>query len=1024
MHEDRQNRLNELAEAVADGRVLDWDAIESTARDEDERASIRRLRAIAAIGVAHSELTLSESLSDSLSVKTLLEGIEDGSTPATWGSLRILERVGRGRFGDVYRAWDPNLDREVALKLLRRRERESADREVIDEGRLMARVRHPNVVTIHGAQRIDGRTGLWMEFVHGRTLEAELAERGPFSSDEVAHAGIELCRALGAVHEAGLVHRDVKAQNVLRDQRGPILLGDFGTGHELDDDGAGPTSMAGTPAYLAPEIFDGSAATPRSDIYSLGVLLFRLATATYPVGGRTIGQIRNAHREGWRVPLLSLRSDLPASLVNAIDRAMERDPARRFESASDMEAALTGAAATTHAREGTGSPTRLLLTALILSAVLAAVTVWGLSGNNGDRRDTDAQSPLASAGDGRVFRQAGDSIMAEPGSQSPDGRRLSVVDANDPVIAENEGGVSGSGRAPSPLANAGDGRVFRQVGDSNMAGPGSPSPDGRLLSIVDANGELAVHEFASGKRTTLTGAISGDPPGHVEHSRFSRDGSRLTYVRFVSGQSSESSVPEIRQVDPNGGRSRLIWRGNDTQYNGFGLLHSAGDDDVILAVRWIPERAEFLIINGNTGHVMATRDAPRMIWFTGASLSPDGRYVAFERENEREGQLDIDIWDIATGTATTLIRDAAEDHSPVWSPDGRHLLFLSTRSGTSGLWAHRVIDGRTFGVALRLDPDIGGSPMSGLTDSGALFVRREIGTRDVHTVDIDPDSLTVIGEPKAVSDRPRSASGSSGWSPDSTHLGFFRRNGTRVVVVVHSLLDHREREFRKALMSPARKIRWESNQSVLFKAAIDGTEGLQRLNVQTGEISTLLERSFNDFEPLPQPNTILISERVKRQVVKIDVHTGQEAVVHRVSPPFSIGDMAVSSRGDRLAYSAPLGGGKGSAVYIVDLNSDAPARELFSAPQAAGGLALMAWSADDRAVFVRRNVNAKGEREQRGHLWAINVDSGKAHHTGLVLDRGFQELQRSPNGRQLSFDAGWPYSELWVLENAASLLPR
>jgi hypothetical protein len=323
-----------------------------------------------------------------------------------------------------------------------------------------------------------------------------------------------------------------------------------------------------------------------------------------------------------------------------------------------------------------------------------------------------------------------------------------------------------------------------------------------------------------------------------------------------------------------------------------------------------------------------------------------------------------------------------------------------------------------------LDPDIGGSPMGGLTDNGALFVRREIGTRDVHTVEIDPETLTVRGEPKAVSDRSRTASGSSGWSPDSTHLGFFRRTGARVVVVVRSLLDGREREFRKPLMSPPRQIRWESNESILFKAGIDGEGSLQRLNLQTGEMSTLLERPFNDLELLPQPDTILISDRVKREVVKVDLHTGQETTAHRVAPPYAIGEIAVSSRGDRLAYSSPRGDEKGSALYVVDLTSRAPAREVINTPREAGGLALMAWSADDRALFVRRNVNAKGEREQNGHLWAIDVETGKPHHTGLVLDRGFQELQRSPDGRQLSFDAGWPYQELWVLENAAALLPR
>jgi eukaryotic-like serine/threonine-protein kinase len=134
MLEERSNRLTDLASAIADGRVVDWEAVESSSVDEEERAEVRRLRAIADIGRAHAGVTLSDlfSLSTSLS-----DGMEPAVSPdpgATWGSLRIVERIGRGRFGDVYRAWDPSLEREVALKLLRHRDADpdsATDREVV-----------------------------------------------------------------------------------------------------------------------------------------------------------------------------------------------------------------------------------------------------------------------------------------------------------------------------------------------------------------------------------------------------------------------------------------------------------------------------------------------------------------------------------------------------------------------------------------------------------------------------------------------------------------------------------------------------------------------------------------------------------------------------------------------------------------------------------------------------------------------------------------------------------------------------
>ena len=144
----------------------------------------------------------------------------------TWGHLRICERIGRGAFGEVYRAWDTRLDREVALKLMPVALAAGAEAasSIIHEGRLLARVRHPNVVTIYGADEIDGYVGLWMELVPGRTLEDLLRDGQTFEPGEVAHIGLESARALAAVHAAGLLHRDIKAQNVLRQEDGRIVL--------------------------------------------------------------------------------------------------------------------------------------------------------------------------------------------------------------------------------------------------------------------------------------------------------------------------------------------------------------------------------------------------------------------------------------------------------------------------------------------------------------------------------------------------------------------------------------------------------------------------------------------------------------------------------------------------------------------------------------------------------------------------------------------------------------------------------
>jgi hypothetical protein len=217
----------------------------------------------------------------------------------------------------------------------------------VHEGRLLARVRHPNVAAVYGADRIDSRVGVWMELIEGRTLEEELSERGPFPAAEVAAIGIDLCQGLEALHTAGLLHRDIKAQNVMRDRRdGRIVLMDLSAGRELDRNPAGvdlPRTLAGSPLYLAPEVLDGQAASVRSDIYSLGVLLFRLATGRFPINGQSLHEIRQGHAERLGAGVKGWPAGCPSSLIVVVEQALHPDPLQRFESAAAMERGLRDA---------------------------------------------------------------------------------------------------------------------------------------------------------------------------------------------------------------------------------------------------------------------------------------------------------------------------------------------------------------------------------------------------------------------------------------------------------------------------------------------------------------------------------------------------------------------------------------------------------------------------------------------------------------------------------------------------------
>src|SRR5688572_4032082 len=235
---------------------------------------------------------------------------DPASSLGNWAHLTLVERLGGGTFGEVYRAWDPLLEREVALKLLLCDDPGWNASRILHEGRLMARVRHPNVITVHGVAAEGVRVGLWLELIRGATLEQALLKQGRFSAREAALIGIDLCRALAAIHAAGLIHRDVTPQNVMREDGGRIVLMDLGTGRAIDaGDGLAWPDVAGTPLYLAPEIFHGSPASVRSDIYSLGVLLYHLVTGSHPVRATTVEELRAGHAQSKAVRLRAARAD-------------------------------------------------------------------------------------------------------------------------------------------------------------------------------------------------------------------------------------------------------------------------------------------------------------------------------------------------------------------------------------------------------------------------------------------------------------------------------------------------------------------------------------------------------------------------------------------------------------------------------------------------------------------------------------------------------------------------------------------
>lgn len=312
----RKNPFDEALFAIADGTPIDW----STLEDSTDPGELEALRLLDDVGHGYRH---QEALAT-----------ERQPTLFRWGGLDVESTLGQGSFGEVYKAFDPWLGRHVALKLFRPG---VANGTGLDEARRLARLRHRNVLSVYGCGEHEGRRGMWSELIEGRTLAASVNHDGAFVGAEVLRIGRDLAQALAVVHAAGLVHGDVKAENVMRESGGRIVLMDFGAGGEqrlLSSQ----RLISGTPRYLPPEVLDGEPIGPTSDIYALGVLLYLLASGRYPYAETDVANLREAQRRGPPPDLRTLRPDLDPALCALIESCLAPDATERPASAQALGA--------------------------------------------------------------------------------------------------------------------------------------------------------------------------------------------------------------------------------------------------------------------------------------------------------------------------------------------------------------------------------------------------------------------------------------------------------------------------------------------------------------------------------------------------------------------------------------------------------------------------------------------------------------------------------------------------------------
>jgi eukaryotic-like serine/threonine-protein kinase len=537
----------------------------------------------------------------------------------------ILEQAGAGGMGVVYRARDDKLQRDVALKLPAA---EAAfDGQVrarlLAEARAASALNHPNICTIYEVGEFEGQPYIAMEYLAGESLNRRIPHEG-LPTETVLDYGAQIAAALEHAHSQGILHRDLKSANVNMTAAGQIKVLDFGLAVSLKDseiEGATQSSImdsnkvSGTLAYIAPEVLGGATPDVQSDIWSLGVLLYEMASGTHPFRGRTIFDMTAAiQRESAR----PLPTHIAPGLRGIILRCLAKQPDQRYQRASEVHAAL-------EALQSNGG------------------TIFQLPPESIPRQKQKRNYWLLLA----LLAVAAAAIFyfAQRGAQSP-----------------------------TPIGPGGKLRLLLST-ENNLSGP-ALSQDAKMIAYVvhgDARDDLFVTRVAGGERVKLTRDDSrkADPV-------FSPDGEKIAFARKAASE----VTPEICTIPSFGGEVDPI-----AQAAAFPAW--SPDGSRLVYVRHRPGEPEALAVSSldaSESRVLLAGDA--VYPFLGRpSWSPDAKLIAVPRSRGGESR-EIWIVPLSGQPAYRFSNDpvGVVSDTPVFTPDGRGLIYRSTRGGASNLW--------------------------------------------------------------------------------------------------------------------------------------------------------------------------------------------------------------------------------------------------------------------------------------------------------------------------------------------------